>query len=569
MNIITEAELPDDITQLKLMVIDLSRRLQNSHYILQSEKQIKDQLYQQNEYYKCQMKQLTQSFSLEFSRMKSFEWKTIQEHESLAYERRKASHSRNVEQLRLMELDNQMSGRKKFVPKNILKLRASVVEMERQQENQRRFLSFLTHFQQLNEHLISAIQQNDGAQVLQLLQQGADVNYVDSVGYLPLHYAVIYGHYDLCQLLLLRGADFSTFLTGHSSVVFACQYGHVSILSLLLSFGADVNEKDRSGVSPVMMALTHLHFHVMEFCIMNGADVHDYDLSTENTLLHTLVLTSSQPASTPSDTALSHPLHSLQTRRPVTAPALSLPATSSPSSSSNEVVVTQIFDFLIRHGCDLYKLNKQQLTPLQLALELQNRHCIDLLKPHYSHYLATPQLDSEGKEVANTVRGVRRSEVVKSERGENRMSRRQTASSISVSLQKKIGGSGRGGGGKTDQREEVKEVVGEGGGDGTDSVVKPRLSAMPSEDNLAIPPPSATNTTSWSSMNLLDKINENYDRRDRQTVRERETGETEVAVEVAVEGGLGVGLGLGVVAEKRSVVLPSDMMSVASSVTFD
>jgi ankyrin repeat protein len=386
---ITEAELPDDILQLKLMIIDLNRRLQNTQYILQSEKQIKEQLFQQNEYYKYQMKVLLQSFSLEFSRIKQLEIKHLQEKELESYEKKKLMNTKNVENLRMLELDNQMSGRTRYVPKNIVKLRNQIVEVEKQQENQKRILSYLTNFQEVNEKLIHSIQQNNISEVMNCLQQGADINYVDSIGYLPVHYAIIYGFYDIVQFLLMKGADFSTYLTGFSSLVFACQYGHVSILSLLLSYGGNINEKDKNGLSPIMMALLTYHFQVMEFCVLQGAEILDYDLSTENSLLHMIVLISS---SNYHNKYLTNQNNDGKNNNKAESGALKTTATqrmhpSSHNSSSgpviNEVILSQIIHFLIENGCDLYRVNKENMNPYQLALARGNRTCLDILKPFY------------------------------------------------------------------------------------------------------------------------------------------------------------------------------------------
>ena len=389
---ITEAELPDDIMQLKLMVIDLNRRLQNTQYILQSEKQIKDQLFQQNEYYKYQIKILLQSFALEFSRVKQIELKHLQEKELESYEKNKTRNTKSLENLRIMELDHQMTGRQKFVPKNLMKLRNQVIDLEKQQENQKKFLNYLTSFQNVNEQLIHGIQQNKIQDVLNCLQQGADINYIDGIGYLPVHYAAIYGFHDICQLLLMKGADFSTYLTGYSPLVFACQYGHVSILSLLISYGGNMNDKDKNGVSPIMMAVMNYQFHIMEYCIMNGANILDYDLSTENNLLHLIVLISSPNYYNKYLAANNVPMISDPSSSPSAQGGrangiLNRFNTSNHNSSQvpivNEVILSQIIHFLIQNGCDIYQINKESRNPYQLALILKNRQCIDILKPFY------------------------------------------------------------------------------------------------------------------------------------------------------------------------------------------
>jgi hypothetical protein len=47
-----------------------------------------------------------------------------------------------------------------------------------------------------------------------LLSSGAWVNYIDSAGYLAIHYACSTGCYEVVKLLLEFGSDHSSFLTG-------------------------------------------------------------------------------------------------------------------------------------------------------------------------------------------------------------------------------------------------------------------------------------------------------------------------------------------------------------------
>jgi hypothetical protein len=452
---ISEGELPNDIDQLKLMVIDLTRRLTNAQYVIESERTIKENLYEELQYYKSENQYINRIFNLEFSRIKDLEMKRLQEKEYEKYEKMKISNTENIEKLRLAELDNAILNRKQYVPKKILNLKSKVIETEKQQESCKQFLSFLSSLQAINEQLVIAIQQGKSLEEINgLISQGANINYIDNIGYLPIHYATINGNYEVVEFLLSKGADYSTYLTGNSALILACQYGHLSILSLLLSYGGNINEKDQNGLSPILVALMNYHFSIVEYCLSNDANIEDYDLSTENTLLHVLVLISSENYLTKyhesggnSNIAcagilvptlpitvdptmlyqtkeqnepqkvyqtitdiINQPLLPLlsassnakalstlrtvqqkqQQRRSSTSflPSQTFNATATATARNlnvniNEMIISQMLHMLIENGCDIMKKNKQDMNLLQYALFLQNRLCVDLLKPYY------------------------------------------------------------------------------------------------------------------------------------------------------------------------------------------
>ena len=74
-------------------------------------------------------------------------------------------------------------------------------------------------------------------QALQRLLESADVMAQSSEGWTALHYAAAYGHQQIVEILISRGAeiDAETYSSGTTPLVLASKYGHESVTSTLLS----------------------------------------------------------------------------------------------------------------------------------------------------------------------------------------------------------------------------------------------------------------------------------------------------------------------------------------------
>eukprot|EP01034_Spumella_vulgaris_P025755 gene25755-32244_t len=162
------------------------------------------------------------------------------------------------------------------------------------------------------------------------------LNYVDNAGYLPLHYACANGHIDVVKLLLEFGSDYSSSLTGHSPLIVATTSGHERIIKLLVDFGCSVEDTGSGGRPATHIAFLNHQFDCLDFLLSLGADVNSCN-PNEDTLLHLTVQ----------------------------------------STDPNAVMVLQ--QLLQRDGIDTEKINKQNLTPLQLALYSRNKAAVDIL----------------------------------------------------------------------------------------------------------------------------------------------------------------------------------------------
>jgi ankyrin repeat protein len=120
--------------------------------------------------------------------------------------------------------------------------------------------------------IIDAASKGKLAKVRALLKRNPQlVNATDSNGATPLHYAALYVHKDVVQLLLASGAEVNA--KAHDGVTplhyCAASRGSKDVAKLLLANGAEVNAKDQHGSTP-------LHYtvggDVAEFLLGNGAE---------------------------------------------------------------------------------------------------------------------------------------------------------------------------------------------------------------------------------------------------------------------------------------------------------
>ena len=88
-----------------------------------------------------------------------------------------------------------------------------------------------------------------------LIEKGADVNAKSNDGSTPLHWAAIKGQPRICKLLLDNGADVNAAESdGETALHFAAQYSNLETVKILVKAGANVEAKEENGTTPIMMA---------------------------------------------------------------------------------------------------------------------------------------------------------------------------------------------------------------------------------------------------------------------------------------------------------------------------
>ncbi|NXP69184.1 RN5A ribonuclease, partial [Chloropsis cyanopogon] len=140
----------------------------------------------------------------------------------------------------------------------------------------------------LNAKLNVAVSNRDKETVLELLEQGADVNSKVGPGWTPLQTAVRIGEEELVRLLLDRGASVHARKdNGGTAFIEAGIAGNVEILELLLEQGSDINEQDSNGFTAFMEAAWYGNEEALRFLYSRGAKVNSRrETSEEKAKLH-------------------------------------------------------------------------------------------------------------------------------------------------------------------------------------------------------------------------------------------------------------------------------------------
>jgi cytohesin len=117
-------------------------------------------------------------------------------------------------------------------------------------------------------------------------------NIKDRRGWMPLHYAVNAGHYDIVWLLLDYGANPNARVgdwTGKTPLHLAVRNQNYDIAELLLNAGAKPDARDEWGRSPLHEAASSGNFLITHLLIERGANVNAVDVDGR-TPLHEAII---------------------------------------------------------------------------------------------------------------------------------------------------------------------------------------------------------------------------------------------------------------------------------------
>jgi hypothetical protein len=117
-----------------------------------------------------------------------------------------------------------------------------------------------------------ASQAGDLAKVKALLSTNRDlVSSKDTNGWMPLHYAAMYGHKEVVELLLANKAEINAKdKNGETALHFAAMLGRQPVAEVLLANKAEVDAKDNDGETPLFYAARK---EIAELLLKNKADV--------------------------------------------------------------------------------------------------------------------------------------------------------------------------------------------------------------------------------------------------------------------------------------------------------
>lgn len=123
-----------------------------------------------------------------------------------------------------------------------------------------------------------AAEKGDTAVIINLLNNGADVNETDNDRWTPLHYAAIFGKPEAASLLLDRDARINALDDEHKTPLYrALAFDSNHVAALLVSRGADLGIPADNGWTPLHLAVYNHQKDMVELLVKNGALVNATD----------------------------------------------------------------------------------------------------------------------------------------------------------------------------------------------------------------------------------------------------------------------------------------------------
>ena len=135
----------------------------------------------------------------------------------------------------------------------------------------------------LEEGLDAAIEEGDTAEVERILEDGANPNFVNDEGDMPLALATMTGNLEIVQMLLDAGADVNSTaseqypagqsLTNATAIAHAAYGRYYDLVALLIEHGADVNRPQANSQETALHnAVWRSSPEIVKLLLDNGAD---------------------------------------------------------------------------------------------------------------------------------------------------------------------------------------------------------------------------------------------------------------------------------------------------------
>lgn len=102
-----------------------------------------------------------------------------------------------------------------------------------------------------------------------LIENGADIETVDFLGYTPLIVACFFGKMNIVKYLVEHGANMEAKTLGFSStcLLTACKMGYIDIVKYLIDHGANINALDKNNDSCLILACEIGYTNIVEYLL--------------------------------------------------------------------------------------------------------------------------------------------------------------------------------------------------------------------------------------------------------------------------------------------------------------
>ncbi|NXB15307.1 RN5A ribonuclease, partial [Rhagologus leucostigma] len=237
----------------------------------------------------------------------------------------------------------------------------------------------------LNSKLNAAVKNRDKEAVLELLEQGADVNSNVESGWTPLQTAVQTAEEDVVRLLLDRGASLHARKdNGGTAFTEAGIAGNVDILKLLLEHGSNVNDQDINSFTAFMEAVWYGKEEALRFLYSRGAEVNLRRVtSEEKARLHkggaTVLMDACRERHFLAVKILVEEMRADENIRDNRDRNALIHALKKGSDKKRYESAVSIVHFLLEHGVDVKSKDECKKTALILAVEMESPELVTAL----------------------------------------------------------------------------------------------------------------------------------------------------------------------------------------------